>query len=209
MNQKKNDFEFESFVYEEEVPENELYSKVNVDDRIYVKEKNVGVVKWLVVLAIILMITSLGSSLYGFLKLSDESAGGSGTETIVTKYNLFVEHSNSFYGGKLKSFEKYSSLDKSFVYDFNVSNNNPAVLDYSIDFVNSNFGNDNVDMSLINYSLMKNDVTVATGVLQNINNFELFHTDILSNTSDDYVIKIWSDKINKDLNFEFQINVRV
>lgn len=209
MNQKKNDFEFESFVYDEEVSEDELYSKIDVDDRIYDKEKNTNVVKWLVGLAVVLMIVSLVSALFGFLKLSDENNEGSGAETIVTKYNLFVEHSNSLYGGKLESFENYSSLDKSFVYDFNVSNNNPVVLDYSIDFVNPNFGDDNVDMSLINYSLLKNDVVIAEGGLQNLSNFELYRTEILSNTSDNYVIKIWSDKIDNDLKFDFQINIRV
>ena len=82
-------------------------------------------------------------------------------------------------------------------------------MNYLVEFINPNYGNDGVDMELINYSLLKNNEIVSEGVLNNSTSNQLFKTDILSNSSDEYVLKIWSYKMDKKLKFDFKINVKV
>lgn len=211
MNQKKNSYDIDvnDLTFDEEVSEKDLYSKVNVDDRIYV-ENNSKRFKWLIIIIIVLLLVSFLSALYGFLRLDNIAREGEVSGGVdVLKYNLFVEHSDSSYGGVIKSFSDYSSADKAFAYDFNISNNNPVKLNYTIDIVNPNFGTDNIDMSLINYSLIKNQSEIVSGTLNNASSFDVYSSDILSNVKDEFVIKLWSDKIVDNLEFSFRINIKV
>lgn len=95
------------------------------------------------------------------------------------------------------------------MYKFDVTNNNSIALDYLVEFINPNYGNDGVDMTLINYKLLRNNEIVSEGVLSNSMTSQLFNTGILSNSSDEYVLKIWSYTMDKKLKFDFKINVKV
>lgn len=210
MKQKKNNEtnEIEKFTFEEEVPDEDLHSKLGVDDHIYV-EGTISKIKniILILLAIFLILTSLFSLLFGFRTL-DRDFKARRAATNVSQYNLLVVHSNGRYGGKIDSFSTHNSLEKAYSYNFSVSNKNPVDLKYSIQLNNLNFGNDNVDMKLINYQLYKNNSIVSEGNLENLKDYNLYDADIVSGTSDSYVIKVWSEKI-KNSGFEFRINVGV
>lgn len=211
MNQMKNDstVDIDDLVFQEEVNDDELYSKKDVSDIIYEDD---GVRKrrtrFLIILAIILIILSILSAVMGFIFL-DKDLKERDKEVIVKKYDLFVTHSNSFYGGKIRSFANYSSSNKAYSYDFTVGNNNPVSLGYSIELVNPDYGNDGVDMSLINYRLLKNNEVVGEGTLDNLMNNELYKTDIMKNSSDEFRVQLWSSSLDKNLKFSFQINVKV
>lgn len=208
---KKNDFNVstEDLIFEEEVGEEELYSKKNVSDIIYndldVRKRRT---KFLIFLAISLIIISIISALMGFIFL-DKDLKEKKVNPIITKYDLFVTHSNSSYGGSISSFSDYRSLNNAYLYKFDVTNNNSIALDYLVEFINPNYGNDGVDMTLINYKLLRNNQIVSEGVLSNSMTSQLFNTDILSNSRDEYVLKIWSYKMDKKLKFDFKINVKV
>ena len=208
---KKNDFNVstEDLIFEEEVGEEELYSKKNVSDIIYndldVRKRRT---KFLIFLAISLIIISIISALMGFIFL-DKDLKEKKVNSIITKYDLFVTHSNSSYGGSISSFSDYRSLNNAYLYKFDVTNNNSIALDYLVEFINPNYGNDGVDMTLINYKLLKNNEIVSEGVLSNSMTSKLFNTEILSNSRDEYVLKIWSYKMDKKLKFDFKINVKV
>lgn len=208
---KKNDFNVstEDLIFEEEVGEEELYSKKNVSDIIYndldVRKRRT---KFLIFLAISLIIISIISALMGFIFL-DKDLKEKKVNSIITKYDLFVTHSNSSYGGSISSFSDYRSLNNAYLYKFDVTNNNSITLNYLVEFINPNYGNDGVDMTLINYKLLRNNQIVSEGVLSNSMTSQLFNTDILSNSRDEYVLKIWSYKMDKKLKFDFKINVKV
>ena len=149
MSKKMNNIDTDDLVFQEEVNEDELYSKKNTSDIIYKEEDN-GKSKFLVLLAIILILVSILSAIMGFV-FWDKDLKKENGNVAVTKYNLFIIHSNDLYGGSINSFSNYDSLSNAFSYKFVVSNSNPVTLDYSVELVNSNHDKDNVDMTLINY----------------------------------------------------------
>ena len=212
MNQMNNndDFEKGEVLFEEEVTDSELHSKVNTDDHIYVDNSNSikGRITFLIILSVILMLISIASAIFGFVFKdgfnSDRKIG-----VDVTEYNLFVTHSNSVYGGEIKSFSDHNSLEKAFTYSFYVTNNNPSNINYVVDLANLKFDESKIDMSLIKYNLIKNGGVVAEGNLENSMTNELYDTKISSDNIDKYEIKIWSDTINKKVDFVFKINIRV
>ena len=126
---KKNDFNVstEDLIFEEEVGEEELHSKKNVSDIIYndldVRKRRT---KFLIFLAISLIIISIISALMGFIFL-DKDLKEKKVNPIITKYDLFVTHSNSSYGGSISSFSDYRSLNNAYLYKFDVTNNNSIV----------------------------------------------------------------------------------
>lgn len=204
----RNDFDTRTsdMTFQEEVPENELHSKLGTSDIIYVDNGvRIRRTRFLIVLAIILILLSVISAFFGFAYLDKDANNNSG---IVTKYDLFVTHSSSDYGGSIKSFTKYNSLDNAFAYDFSVSNNNPVSLKYSVDIENINFNAVN-DISLINYALYRNDNVVSKGNLKNLVVNNVYTTSIGTNGSDKYVLKIWSSKLGDTLKFGFKVNIEV
>ena len=207
MSKKMNNIDTDDLVFQEEVNEDELYSKKNTSDIIYKEEDN-GKSKFLVLLAIILILVSILSAIMGFV-FWDKDLKKENDNVAVTKYNLFIIHSNDLYGGSINSFSNYDSLSNAFSYKFVVSNSNPVTLDYSVELVNSNHDKDNVDMTLINYRLLKNGKIVNKGILSNLVTNKLYNTDILDNSSDEYIIQMWSSEINKNVKFDFSINVSV
>ena len=208
---KKSDFdvEIDDLIFQEEVKDEELYSKRDVNDVIYndseIRRKRT---KFLIILAVVLIIISIISAIMGFVYL-DKDLKQKNNNVVVQKYDLFVTHSNSSYGGEIASFDDHRKLDDAYSYKFTISNDNPIVLKYSVEFINSNYGNDNIDMTLINYKLLKNGEVVSDGFLSNMMINELYSTDILSNSTDEYVIQVWSLKLAKNLKFNFKINVKV
>lgn len=204
----RNDFDTRTsdMTFQEEVPENELHSKLGTSDIIYVDNGvRIRRTRFLMVLAIILILLSVISAFFGFAYLDKDANNNAG---IVTNYDLFVTHSNSDYGGSIKSFTKYNSLDNAFAYDFSVSNNNPVSLKYSVDIENTNFNAVN-DISLINYALYRNDNVVSEGNLKNLVVNNVYSTSIGTNSSDKYVLKIWSSKLGDTLKFGFKVNIEV
>lgn len=208
---KKNDFDIETndLIFKEEVKDEELYSKKDVTDIIYnnseVRRKRT---MFLIILAVILIIISIISAIMGFVYL-DNDLKQKNSNVVVSKYDLFVAHSNRSYGGEIASFSDYRKLDDAYSYKFTISNDNPIVLKYSVELINSNYGNDNVDMTLINYKLLKNGEVVSDGSLSNMMTNDLYSTDILNNSTDEYAIQVWSLELDKNLKFNFKINVKV
>lgn len=211
MNQKKNDFEVstDDLVFQEEVKDEELHSKLGTSDIIYVDNGKVRRrTRFLIFLAIFLILLSIVSAIMGFVYM-DKELKAEQNNTKVQKYDLFVTHSSGSYGGTIDSFSKYRDEKTAFSYGFSVSNNNPISLKYSIALNNSTFGSDDVDMSKINYKLYKDDQVIKEGNLFNSENNNLFAIAIPSNSTDKYVIKLWSSDLDKKLGFKFKINVNV
>lgn len=212
MDQKKNDEKIgtNELLFDEEVKDDELHSKLGVDDHIYIESERsiTGRITFLIVLSIILILISLMSAIFGFV-FKDSEYGKRDIGVNVTEYNLYVTHSNNTYGGEINSFANHNSLDKAYSYSFYVSNDNPANLNYSVDLTNLKYDSNNIDMSLIRYSLIKNGEVVAEGNLSDSMTNEIYDTKISSDTIDKYEIKIWSNNITKKVNFVFKINIRV
>ena len=144
----------------------------------------------------------------GFVYM-DKELKAEQNNTKVQKYDLFVTHSSGSYGGTIDSFSKYRNEKTAFSYEFSVSNNNPISLKYSIALNNSTFGSDDVDMSKINYKLYKDEQVIKEGNLFNSENNNLFAIAIPSDSTDKYIIKLWSFDLDKKLGFKFKINVNV
>ena len=200
----KNDIDYtektEELIFAEEVKEEELHSKLGVDDHIYIKKFFGG--PFLIVLGAILMLASLFSLLYG-LFTSDSELNGRKIGVIHTQYKLLVSHSNADYGGTIDSFSQYNSSNDAYVYKFKVSNNNPIKLDYGIQFVSdtSNVG--------VNYQLIKNAQIVKKGLLDDDKKIDLYETSINSGSNDNYEIRLWSNSDSSIKNYSFKINVNV
>lgn len=205
MSQKqKNDIDAEELTFLEEVSDSELHSKLGTSDIIY---KDVGFskrTKVLIVFAVLLILSAICSALFGFIYL-DKEVKDTKERINVVRYNLFVTHSSSSFGGNIESFENYNALNKAYSYSFSVKNDNSISLGYSIYFSSDDF----VDKSLINYQLLRNGMVVQAGNFVNSDVNKIFDTKIKSNGYDKYEIKIWSLKVPKSTSFKFKIDVRV
>lgn len=204
---QKSDIDNKSLLFEEEVHEDELVDKKNVSDVVYVESENKIKHKFLVVLAIVLLVLFIISCLLGFL-FSDGKFGVL-NGTVTNEYDLYVTHTNVDYGASNLAFEEHKTLNDAYVYDFSVNNSNSVNLEYSLELLNTNFDNDGIDMTMINYSLIKNGTEVVSGKLVDIQKNNLYSTTINKNSRDSYVIKLWSDSISKNMKFNFKINVIV
>ncbi len=209
MNQMNNDdyiSNTEELTFKEEVKDEELHSKLGVDDHIYVR-KFFGA-PFLIGLAIFLILASLLAAILGLI-VFDKELTGRPIGVFHNEYRLTVTHSNKNYGGTIKSFVNYNNSGNSFNYVFSVENKNSVDLKYSVELINPNYGSDNIDQGNISYMLIKNKQVVKNGSLSNFKTNNLYNTNISSNSVDAYEIKIWGNNINKDSNFSFKINIGV
>lgn len=205
---KNDEIKREETVFVEEVPESELYDKKNQSDIIYVEDNTYKKkAKILITIAIILIIIAVLASLLGFLYLNQERKANeeSNSSTNITRYDIFISHSNSNYGGNIKSFLNYNNKDKAFSYSFKVSNENPVNIDYKVELIDNNFGN--TSLNLISYSLLNNNEEIASGVLENKEVNKIADITINSNSVNDLVLKLWSNSLDKG--FNFKVNVAV
>ena len=205
---KNDEIKREETVFVEEVPESELYDKKNQSDIIYVEDDTYKKkAKILITIAIILIIIAVLSSLLGFLYLNQERKANeeSNSSTNITRYDIFISHSNSNYGGNIKSFLNYNNKDKAFSYSFKVSNENPVNIDYKVELIDNNFGN--TSLSLISYSLLNNNEEIASGVLENKEVNKIADVTINSNSVNDLVLKLWSNSLDKGFNFKVNVVV--
>ncbi len=205
MMNEKNDIPSEALTFQEDVQENELHSKLDVDDRIFVTD-NAGKIRRTIILVIsgLLILLSLFSAIYGFNLIGNKI-----TKYNVKNYNLVITHSSKSYGGTITSFENYNSKEKGYTYDFSVNNKNPISINYDIELFNPLFGSDKIDMKQINYSLLKNGKEEKSGLLKDSINNAIYKTTIESDKIDNYQIVLWSNKIEKNLSFSFKINVNI
>ena len=205
---KNDEIKREETVFVEEVPESELYDKKNQSDIIYVEDDTYKKkAKILITIAIILIIIAVLSSLLGFLYLNQERKANeeSSSSTNITRYDIFISHSNSNYGGNIKSFLNYNNKDKAFSYSFKVSNKNPVNIDYKVELIDNNFGN--TSLNLISYSLLNNNEEIASGVLENKEVNKIADVTINSNSVNDLVLKLWSNSLDKGFNFKVNVVV--
>lgn len=205
---KNDEIKREETVFVEEVPESELYDKKNQSDIIYVEDNTYKKkAKILITIAIILIIIAVLSSLLGFLYLNQERKANeeSSSSTNITRYDIFISHSNSNYGGNIKSFLNYNNKDKAFSYSFKVSNENPVNIDYKVELIDNNFGN--TSLNLISYSLLNNNEEIASGVLENKEVNKIADVTINSNSVNDLVLKLWSNSLDKGFNFKVNVVV--
>ena len=205
---KNDEIKREETVFVEEVPESELYDKKNQSDIIYVEDDTYKKkAKILITIAIILIIIAVLSSLLGFLYLNQERKANeeSSSSTNITRYDIFISHSNSNYGGNIKSFLNYNNKDKAFSYSFKVSNENPVNIDYKVELIDNNFGN--TSLNLISYSLLNNNEEIASGVLENKEVNKIADVTINSNSVNDLVLKLWSNSLDKGFNFKVNVVV--
>ena len=207
---KKSDFNVSAsdMMFQEEVRDDELHSKLGTSDIIYENDKarrrRTG---FLIFLSVLLILLSIFSIFFGFAYLDKDLSDKRNVTTV--KYDLFVVHSNSDYGGVISYFDKYNSLEKAYSYDFSVSNKNPVSLNYSVSLFALDFDNKNVDMTKISYALYKDNVVVQEGNLGNIRELSLYDTNCPSNTTSKYSVKLWSLNLGKDSKFKFKININV
>ena len=202
---KKNNFDDSGVKvdYMEEVDENQLYDKKNQTDIIYVNSsasniKNV----LLIVLAVIFTLISLFTLIFGFVYFNKQVEVG---ET----YTLFITHSDDSYGGNNITFGDYNSLENTYNYNFDVSNSNDIDLNYKIQIEHINFDSKTFDYSSINYSLLNYDSVVSEGVFNNNRTFDVVSMNIGANTKQQFVLKLWSNNIDKELEYSFKINILV
>ena len=205
MMKEKNKVSSESLTFEEEVKDIELHSKLDVDDHIYIRD-NYSKIRTIVLIIIcgLLILVSLFASIYGFNLVGNKI---NNDRYEYKNYNLIITHSSRSYGGTITSFEKYDTKEKAYSYDFSVSNSNPIQIKYSVELFNPLYGSDGVNMKLINYSLLKNNKEVKSGLLVDALNNQIINSEIDSKEADNYTIRLWSNKIKKDLSFSFKINV--
>lgn len=207
MKRERNDFKtsdrLEEFV--EEVDERYLYDKKNQSDIIYV-ESTGSMIKSriLIILAILLILLSLMSFIFGLVYINKDV---SGRETTVNNYDLFVTHSNNYFGGQLDSFDKYRSSSKPYSYSLTVENNNPIDISYKVELINPSYGNDNVDMTGIEYNVFNSGSLVFSGKLTNNSINDLGDIVIESNSSDNLEFRIWSSSVPSGTPFSFKINI--
>ena len=198
----KNDYmeDTEELTFNEEVSDEELHSKLGVDDHIYIRKFFGG--PFLVVLGVLLILTSLFALMYGLFN-SDKYLDGRQIGVTHSKYKLLVTHTTSQYGGTIDNFSKYNSLDKAYTYSFSVSNNNPLQLQYGVSLTSKGNLNDDV-----HYQLVRNDQVVEEGLINKRESNTIYSTSISSNTLDKYEIKIWSNT-NNGQNYTFKISIDV
>lgn len=199
---KNNDMaEDKRYTFKEEVPEEDLHSKLDVDDHIYVSKKKIYGLPVVEFLLVILFISLLFALIFGVVSLN---SGGSTPD--VSKYSLVVAHSNELYGGKIASFSEYNSLEEAYSYQFTVKNANDIDINYYVKLTNNDYDFENNDMTLIKYQLIKNEEVVMEGHLKNSKENDLYKQKISSNSSDKYILKLWSTTTN-NLELDFKVTV--
>ena len=204
QNQKINENEL---IYDEEVSDDELHSKLGVDDHIYITHKK-GIYGGpvLLIFVILLVLAALFSLFYGLISFSKD-INGRKIGVYTDEYHLKVIHSNYEYGGIIDSFSKYNSSSNYYSYKFSVSNNNSVDLDYSVVLEVEN-KSDKLNVNDVKYSLLRNGISVQSDHLDSLNN-KLYTATSLKNSNDEYEIRLWSDSLKKDLNFKFKIRIQV
>lgn len=203
---KRSSLDVDNLTFKEEVSENQLHSKLGVDDHIYVSSRHFFGLPLLAFLSVILGIASLFAIMLGVVFAnSDKSDRPIGVFT--NKYNLVVTHTNDYYGGTISSFADYKTEKNSYNYSFSVNNTNDVDLKYSISFENTNYDFSKLDMSLIDYQLIRNGKVVKSGKFKNAVVNDLYDANISANSLDNYLIKVWSDNLTKKEKFSFKINV--
>ena len=194
----------DDYTFREEVPDDNLYDKSNIDDLIYVKDRKFRrKMNFLIFLAIFFVVSSLILCLFGLAYTNKKVV----VEENIIEYDLLVSHTNNYYGRSAISFKDYSSLEKALDYSFKIQNNNDVVLDYKLVLNNPYFGQDGIDMSLINYKVMIDNNEVFSGNLENAKDVELGKTSISAYSIHDVTFKIWSSKIEGNNKFNFKIDV--
>lgn len=188
--------------FTEEVDANSLYSYVNQNDVVAIKKQ--AKVNVLISIAITFIVIAVLLSFMGFFLLY--KGGDSIFINSSTKYNLFVTHTTSTYGGVIDSFKDYNSSDTAYVYKFNVQNNNNVSLKYDVVLENLSFS-EGSNYNLINYSLLNFDNEMAMGTLDSVKSFKLLSRDIGSSVSDNYTLKLWSSSFPSSFSFKIDINV--
>ncbi len=208
MNQKiDNNIKEKETLFNEEVAEEELHSKLGVDDHIYITNRR-GIYggPLLILFAVFLAFSALFALFYGLTSLNSD-LNGRNIGVTVDEYHLKVIHSNYSYGGKIESFSKYNNSSKVFNYKFSIVNNNAVDLDYSV-VLQVKDKDENLNVNLINYSLLRNGITVQSGNLSGLSN-KLYSTTALKNSADEYEVRLWSNSINEDSGLNFRIKIMV
>lgn len=209
MTKMKNDGSFNKYTFNEEVPEVDLYDKSDMSDIIYVRDVSYrSKINLLIAIAIFLIVSALLLSLFGMALIGKDYLWND-TDNVgnTITYNLFVSHSNNYYGRSAVNFEEYNTSSKTLDYSFDVRNSNPIDINYKIILNNPYFGEDNVDMSLINYSLYINQEEITSGKLKNEAECLLSNITIGSNANHNVLLKLWSSDLGKNNKFNFKIDV--
>lgn len=191
----------EEFV--EEVSEHVLYDKKNQEDIIYKKSVVLGVKAKIIFIVLILLFLAVLSSLIFSLVFSNNTFFGN-SKLIV--HDLYVTHSNKNYGGEIKSFEDYLTIDDAFVYNFDVKNSASVDLNYKVQLENLKFNND-IDFSSINYILLDGQEQVVSGKISNNKVVDIADITIDANDVDNLVIKLWSSDRSNKINYKFKVNI--
>lgn len=203
MMMPNNDFDVKTdeLVFEEEVSSSSLYDKSGVSDLKYcddeIRRKRTNI---LIGLSVFLILLSIFAVIIGFVLMDKELKSSTGDPV---KYDLFVTYGNS-YGKKTITFDRFRSYESAYVYSFSVKNSNPVLLDYGVNFVDiDNFNYFN----LVDYKLILNNEAVASGSLDSVNLYEMYETEIASGEVHEYVLKLWSEDIKKDVSFSFKVDI--
>lgn len=120
-------------------------------------------------------------------------------------YNdLLVIHSKSDYGDTISSFNTYSTKDSAYSYTFYIDNVNDDEIKYSVYFIDYS-SNQSINKSQINYSIIKNNEVIYTGILDNLSIIKLTSNKVPSHSKDNYELKMWSDSNITDFKFKIKV----
>ena len=180
--------------FDEEVLEHELEQR---------KDPEIRVVHKINVIVLILFFLSLGLLIFSLYYAFFSEKTYVNVRTIQSG-DIAVLHSKADFGGTIDSFIKFTSEEESSSYKFTVQNNNEHELNYDIKIQDkTGAGISRINLNYLNYSLYKNNNKISTGVISNLNNNILIKEKTLSDSKDDYEIKLWSSVVSQDgYNFE-------
>lgn len=187
---KKVNLENPSFV--EEIPS----SLVDPDDFYKMqKSKKRRIIYVIIFFLILILFTGL---FYGFLyKTSKDAYPG-----FEIGQDLIVVHSKTEFGDNI-SLSSYNSYANAYTYHFYLENKNELDIPYMIYFESLN---NNVDLSKVNYAILKDEEIIFQGVIGNENS-KIVANKITGSSIHHYSLKLWSTESNGNL--DFRINVEV
>lgn len=195
---KNNSYDLENHEFIQEVDEYDINPDLSYKNK----------AKKYIIILIILSLFSFISIFVGFYLYLNNEKKVEEEPVSATIADLFVVHSKTEFGDTVKSFDSYTSVGSSHNYSFYINNNTGFDINYSILLEDVDFktASNLCDKSKVNYELFKNNISVSAGLLKDQDLVSLLKTKILSGSSDNYILKLWSSQ-GCDGYLKYKINV--
>ena len=186
----------ENFNFVEEVPENQVPVYDFEDPK---KDKKVNI---LILIILLLSLSLFGGGLYyAFIKPNPKQMIN------FDLGDLFIVQSSVEFGDTIDSFLKHLSEETAAEYTFYVKNDNSEGINYRVKLVEKKqlFKNE-IDISMLNYSLIKNNKEVSYGKIKKLKSGILVTTKVEKESTDYFVVRVWSD-YPSDKYYKYEISV--